>query len=65
VARFATLIGAGALIGSGARTAGGCTSGHGMCGMSFGSPASVAATMTFMMTAVATAHVLLWIGGAP
>ena len=49
---------AGALIGYGARTAGGCTSGHGMSGIALASPASVVATMTFMATAVAVANVL-------
>lgn len=45
---------AGILIGYGAKTAGGCTSGNGLCGSSLGSPASLAATATFMATAVAT-----------
>src|SRR5690349_8416388 len=43
-----TLIGAGVLMGVGGRTAGGCTSGHGLCGTSFGSPASLVCTATFM-----------------
>ena len=47
---------AGVVMGFGARTAGGCTSGHGMSGMSLGSPASIAASMTFFATAVALAH---------
>ncbi len=53
---------AGMLMGFGARTAGGCTSGHGMSGMSVGSPASFAATATFFAVAVAVAHAL-FIGG--
>jgi uncharacterized membrane protein YedE/YeeE len=40
------------LIGYGAKTAGGCTSGNGLGGTSFGSPAGLAATATFMATAV-------------
>lgn len=48
------LFGAGMLIGYGAKTAGGCTSGNGLCGSSLGSPASLAATATFMVTAVVT-----------
>ena len=48
---------AGTLIGYGARLGGGCTSGHGMCGMAMGSPASIVATMTFMATAVAVAKI--------
>ena len=46
------LFAAGTLIGYGAKTAGGCTSGNGLCGTSLGSPASMAATATFMATAV-------------
>ncbi len=53
---------AGVAMGFGARTAGGRTSGHGMSGMSLGSPASIAASMTFFATAVALAHLL---GSAP
>jgi uncharacterized membrane protein YedE/YeeE len=48
------LFAAGMLIGYGAKLAGGCTSGNGLCGSSLGSPASLAATATFMGTAVAT-----------
>jgi uncharacterized protein len=58
------LVLAGAVMGFGARTAGGCTSGHGMCGMSLGSPASIVAAMTFFGTAVLLARVLYFIGGA-
>jgi len=54
----AVLFAGGALIGYGARRGGGCTSGHGMCGMAFGSPASIVCTMTFMGTAVVVAHLL-------
>ena len=58
------LFAAGMLIGYGARTGGGCTSGHGMCGMALGSPASIVCTMMFMGAAVATANLLaLLIGG--
>lgn len=46
------------LLGYGAATAGGCTSGHGLCGMSQRSPASVIVTVTFMSTAIATTFVL-------
>ena len=48
-----TLVAGGILIGFGAKTAGGCTSGNGLGGCSAGSPASVAATMTFLGTAIA------------
>jgi uncharacterized protein len=43
----------GALMGYGARWAGGCTSGHGLSGSSIFSPSSLAAAGTFMATAVA------------
>jgi uncharacterized membrane protein YedE/YeeE len=43
----------GLLSGFGARWGGGCTSGHGISGTASLSPASIAATMTFMATAVA------------
>ena len=46
------LVGAGGLIGFGAKTAGGCTSGNGLCGTAIGSPASLVATATFFGTAV-------------
>ena len=46
---------AGLLVGVGTRFANGCTSGHGVCGMSRGSKRSIVATLTFMATAVAVA----------
>lgn len=54
----AVLFAAGVLIGYGARLGGGCTSGHGMSGMAFGSPASIVCTVTFMGAAIAVAHLL-------
>ena len=42
------------VMGYGAKVAGGCTSGHGMCGTSQRSLASMAATGTFMTTAILT-----------
>ncbi len=48
----AILVGAGALIGFGAKTAGGCTSGNGICGTSLGSAASFVATGTFLAVAI-------------
>lgn len=47
------LVVAGLVMGFGARWAGGCTSGHGLRGCSSLSPASLAATGTFMAVAVA------------
>jgi uncharacterized membrane protein YedE/YeeE len=42
----------GALVGLGTRIAGGCTSGHGVCGLANLSPRSLVATVTFMVTAM-------------
>jgi len=52
------LFGAGLAMGFGARWSGGCTSGHGIRGMSALSPASIAATMTFMAVAVSLTFLL-------
>jgi hypothetical protein len=57
----AILVGAGVFIGYGAKTAGGCTSGHGMSGSAFGSPASLVAAMTFTGTAIGTAFMATWV----
>jgi uncharacterized membrane protein YedE/YeeE len=59
----ATLIVAGLLVGFGTQLGNGCTSGHGICGLSRGSRRSVAATLTFMATAMATALVMRLLGG--
>jgi uncharacterized membrane protein YedE/YeeE len=64
-ASAALLLGAGLLMGFGARTAGGCTSGHGMCGTSLGSRASITSSMTFFIVAVALTQLLAHIGGMP
>ncbi len=50
------LIIAGLLVGIGTRYASGCTSGHGVCGISRGSIRSVAATLTFMMAGFITVY---------
>ena len=47
------LVGAGVLIGFGAKTAGGCTSGNGLSGNAILSPAALVATGTFFGTAIA------------
>jgi uncharacterized membrane protein YedE/YeeE len=52
-ASWVTILGAGLLVGFGTRQAGGCTSGHGVCGMARLSIRSIAATGMFMATAVA------------
>lgn len=51
------LVAAGLLVGFGTRLGSGCTSGHGVCGIGRGSPRSLAATLTFMVTAVLTVFV--------
>ena len=54
---------AGLLVGVGTQLGSGCTSGHGVCGISRGSARSVVATLTFMITGAVAAflvqHVLL------
>jgi uncharacterized membrane protein YedE/YeeE len=47
-ADWGTLILAGLLVGFGTRLGSGCTSGHGVCGLSRLSPRSLVATLTFM-----------------
>lgn len=47
-AEYGALIAAGVLVGVGTRYGGGCTSGHGVCGLSRLSPRSLVATATFM-----------------
>jgi uncharacterized protein len=53
-ASTATLIIAGLLVGFGSRVGNGCTSGHGVCGLARFSKRSLAATLTFMGSAMAT-----------
>ncbi len=52
-----TLIAAGLLVGVGTRYGAGCTSGHGVCGLSRGSLRSLVATATFMLAGFATVYV--------
>jgi uncharacterized membrane protein YedE/YeeE len=61
------LIGAGLLVGFGTRLGSGCTSGHGICGISRFSSRSIVATLIFMGVAMITTFVMrhvLGIGGA-
>ena len=51
---MAGLVCAGLLVGCGTRIAGGCTSGHGVCGLSRLSARSIAATLCFTATAMLT-----------
>lgn len=52
------LIVAGLLVGIGTRYGSGCTSGHGVCGLSRLSPRSLVATLCFMASGFATVFVL-------
>ncbi len=53
-ASWTVVAAAGLLVGFGTRLGGGCTSGHGICGIARLSTRSVVATIVFMLTAVAT-----------
>jgi uncharacterized membrane protein YedE/YeeE len=52
------LVVAGLLVGIGTRYGSGCTSGHGICGLSRLSPRSLAATAAFMLAGFATVFVV-------
>ncbi len=52
------LLAAGLLVGIGTRYGSGCTSGHGVCGISRLSPRSIVATLAFMAAGFATVFVL-------
>jgi len=52
------LAGGGVIVGIGVTLANGCTSGHGVCGNARLSPRSIAATLTFMLTAGITVYVI-------
>ena len=54
----AILVVAGLLVGIGTRYGAGCTSGHGVCGLSRLSPRSLAATAAFMLAGFATVFVV-------
>lgn len=55
-----TLIIAGLLVGFGTRLGNGCTSGHGVCGISRLSPRSIVATAVFISTGMMTVLLLRW-----
>lgn len=48
---------AGLLVGFGTRLGGGCTSGHGVCGVGMGAKDSIAATLIFMAAAMVTVFI--------
>jgi uncharacterized membrane protein YedE/YeeE len=56
---------AGLLVGAGTRLGNGCTSGHGVCGISRLSPRSITATVTFVAFAVLTVALVRTAGGLP
>lgn len=58
------LVLAGLLVGIGTRYGSGCTSGHGVCGLSRLSPRSLIATLCFMGTGFATVFVVRHLIGA-
>lgn len=55
----AALVVAGLLVGYGTRLGSGCTSGHGVCGLSRLSPRSLAATVVFMLAGFLVASVVM------
>jgi uncharacterized protein len=61
-ASAATLALAGVLVGFGTTLGNGCTSGHGVCGISNLSPRSIVATIIFMATAALTVFVVRHVG---
>ena len=54
----ATLVAAGLLVGIGTRYGSGCTSGHGVCGLSRRSPRSLVATAAFMAAGFITVFIV-------
>jgi uncharacterized protein len=63
-ATYPVLALAGLLVGYGTQIGNGCTSGHGVCGLSNGSRRSLAATTTFMATAALVVFVVRHVLGA-
>ncbi len=62
-AGWGALVVAGLLVGTGTRYAAGCTSGHGVCGLSRLSPRSLVATLTFMSAGFVTVYLLRHVWG--
>ncbi|KAB7770110.1 YeeE/YedE family protein [Xanthomonas maliensis] len=54
----AALVLSGLLVGIGTRMGNGCTSGHGVCGLGRRSPRSLAAVVTFLVTAMITSFLV-------
>ncbi len=56
---------AGLLVGFGTRLGGGCTSGHGVCGIGLGSRRGIVATLTFMAAGMVAVYVVQHLSGGP
>lgn len=63
-ATISVLIAGGLLVGFGTRLGGGCTSGHGICGLARFSPRSIVATCLFMAAGFVTLFIMRHIAGA-
>ena len=57
------MIVAGLLVGFGTRLGSGCTSGHGICGISRLSKRSIVATSVFMLAGIITVFIMRHVGG--
>lgn len=62
-ASWPVLVVAGLIVGFGTRMGSGCTSGHGVCGVSRFSQRSILATVTFIASGIATVALLALAGG--
>ncbi|HEX4111641.1 MAG TPA: YeeE/YedE family protein [Stellaceae bacterium] len=62
-ASWAAIVIGGLLVGFGTRLSGGCTSGHGLCGMARLSPRSIVATAIFMVTAIVVVFLVRHVWG--
>jgi len=62
-AAWPVLVAAGLLVGFGTRMGSGCTSGHGVCGVSRFSQRSIVATASFIAAGIATVFIQSQIGG--
>lgn len=63
-ASLSTIFVAGILVGVGTSFASGCTSGHGVCGLSRISPRSLVATLIFMAAGIVTVFIVRHVLGA-
>lgn len=57
------LVAGGLAVGFGTALARGCTSGHGVCGLARLSPRSYVATLTFLLSAIATTYLIRHVTG--